>query len=91
MHFKLLTFKKLLFNIIQSFFIPCSLCGSGSAGRASPCQGGGRGFESRLPLQLFQEEPNNLKRSVLAKVKFRSKIKELWSRTIPVLSFCSKY
>jgi hypothetical protein len=26
------------------------ICGSSSAGRASPCQGEGRGFESRLPL-----------------------------------------
>src|SRR5258708_8417303 len=25
-------------------------CGRGSAGRASPCQGEGRGFESRRPL-----------------------------------------
>ena len=30
----------------------CELCGSGSVGRASPCQGEGRGFESRLPLQV---------------------------------------
>ena len=29
------------------------LSGSGSVGRASPCQGGGRGSESRLPLQIF--------------------------------------
>src|SRR6266550_745104 len=28
--------------------------GSGSAGRASPCQGEGRGFEPRLPLQFLQ-------------------------------------
>lgn len=27
-------------------------CGSGSVGRAKPCQGLGREFESRLPLQL---------------------------------------
>ena len=27
--------------------------GSGSVGRASPCQGEGRGFESRLPLHFF--------------------------------------
>ncbi len=26
-------------------------CGSSSVGRARPCQGRGRGFESRLPLQ----------------------------------------
>jgi hypothetical protein len=26
-------------------------CGSGSVGRAKPCQGLGREFESRLPLQ----------------------------------------
>ena len=28
------------------------MCGSGSVGRALPCQGKGRGFEPRLPLQL---------------------------------------
>ena len=27
-------------------------CGHGSAGRASPCQGEGRGFESRCPLHV---------------------------------------
>ena len=27
-------------------------CGRGSVGRASPCQGEGRGFESRRPLQF---------------------------------------
>ena len=27
-----------------------SICGHGSAGRAPPCQGGGRGFEPRCPL-----------------------------------------
>ncbi|GEM_PF-2286260 len=31
---------------------PSTICGSSSAGRAQPCQGWGRGFESRLPLQL---------------------------------------
>ena len=29
------------------------LCASGSVGRAQPCQGWGRGFESRLALFLF--------------------------------------
>ena len=29
------------------------LCGSGSVGRAPPCQGEGRGFESRLPLHGY--------------------------------------
>ena len=28
-------------------------CGSSSVDRAPPCQGGGRGFEPRLPLQLW--------------------------------------
>ena len=32
---------------------PPATCGSGSVGRASPCQGEGRGFEPRLPLQIF--------------------------------------
>lgn len=27
------------------------VCGNSSAGRALPCQGKGRGFESRFPLQ----------------------------------------
>ena len=30
-------------------------CGRGSAGRASPCQGEGRGFESRRPLHTFAQ------------------------------------
>ena len=49
-------------------------CGHGSAGRASPCQGEGRGFESRCPLHemtavdssaafsLFRSEESSLKR-----------------------------
>src|SRR5258707_11387621 len=32
--------------------------GSGSVGRASPCQGEGRGFESRLPLHFFALRPH---------------------------------
>src|SRR6476660_9147677 len=31
-------------------------CGSGSVGRASPCQGEGRGSESRLPLQFLADD-----------------------------------
>ena len=30
------------------------ICGHGSVGRAPPCQGGGRGFESRCPLQFIR-------------------------------------
>ena len=30
------------------------ICGHGSVGRAPPCQGGGRGFEPRCPLQLIR-------------------------------------
>ena len=30
------------------------LCGSSSVDRAPPCQGGGRGFEPRLPLHLYK-------------------------------------
>jgi hypothetical protein len=33
-----------------------STCESSSAGRARPCQGRGRGFESRLSLHLFSKE-----------------------------------
>ena len=29
------------------------LCGNSSVGRAQPCQGWGRGFESRFPLNFF--------------------------------------
>ena len=32
------------------------LCGSGSVGRALPCQGKGRGFEPRLPLHEILEQ-----------------------------------
>ena len=32
-----------------------STSGSGSVGRASPCQGEGRGFESRLPLHFLRQ------------------------------------
>ena len=41
-------------GVVRSRGSPGSLsnrCGRGSAGRASPCQGEGRGFESRRPLQ----------------------------------------
>ena len=34
----------------SSGFLECSLSESSSVGRARPCQGRGRGFESRLPL-----------------------------------------
>ena len=30
------------------------ICGHGSVGRAPPCQGGGRGFEPRCPLQFIR-------------------------------------
>jgi hypothetical protein len=30
-----------------------ALCGNSSVGRAQPCQGWGREFESRFPLQIF--------------------------------------
>lgn len=33
---------------MQTFF---SICENSSVGRASPCQGGGRGFESRFSLK----------------------------------------
>ncbi len=31
-----------------------SLCGNSSAGRAIPCQGIGREFEPRFPLQIYK-------------------------------------
>src|ERR687887_2324951 len=36
-----------------TILVVASSSGSGSVGRASPCQGEGRGFESRLPLHFF--------------------------------------
>ena len=35
-------------------FALCSRCGNSSVGRARPCQGRGREFESRFPLQIQQ-------------------------------------
>ena len=37
-----------LFSLILT-----TICGNSSVGRASPCQGGGREFESRFPLHFF--------------------------------------
>ena len=37
-------------NCIFAFFL--KICGSSSVGRAQPCQGWGREFESRFPLKL---------------------------------------
>ena len=34
------------------------ICGHGSVGRAPPCQGGGRGFEPRCPLQKSYSRGN---------------------------------
>ena len=36
-----------------------SNCGNSSVGRARPCQGRGRGFESRFPLRFFQNPVQN--------------------------------
>ena len=33
--------------------LPTKPCGNSSVGRARPCQGRGREFESRLPLMFF--------------------------------------
>ncbi len=38
---------------IQYVTIPSTQSGNSSVGRAQPCQGWGREFESRFPLQLF--------------------------------------
>ena len=35
-------------------------CGNSSVGRASPCQGGGREFESRFPLHIVCKFDVNL-------------------------------
>src|SRR3990167_1220174 len=42
---KLLTLNLLLYHT--------ALCGNSSVGRAQPCQGWGREFESRFPLKIF--------------------------------------
>jgi hypothetical protein len=34
--------------------IHCPVCGNSSVGRARPCQGRGREFESRFPLQILK-------------------------------------
>src|SRR5207249_4208087 len=52
----------------------CAACGSGSVGRASPCQGEGRGFESRLPLPSL---PAVARRGDVAKWLRRSSAKAL--------------
>ena len=50
--------KTLLFALPRHLAIKCDkkqwyiTCGSGSVGRALPCQGKGRGFEPRLPLHI---------------------------------------
>ena len=36
------------------------LSGNSSAGRARPCQGRGREFESRFPLQIVKKSPSTL-------------------------------
>ena len=36
------------------------LCGNSSVGRARPCQGRGREFESRLPLLIFPKDLSEL-------------------------------
>ena len=41
--------------------IEYNLCGSSSVGRASAFQAEGRGFESRLPLEIFSFEKLNSK------------------------------
>ena len=39
----------------SSHFINCR-CGNSSVGRAQPCQGRGRGFESRFPLHILNSQ-----------------------------------
>ena len=46
-------FKLRLASIRKLSYHTSSRCGHGSAGRASPCQGEGRGFESRCPLHCL--------------------------------------
>ncbi len=44
----------LLFGRIKKMFTFASLCENSSVGRAQPCQGWGRGFESRFSLSFFK-------------------------------------
>ncbi len=46
--------------------VVASSSGSGSVGRASPCQGEGRGFESRLPLHFLAREGDRTTRQSAA-------------------------
>ena len=41
-------------GVTSSNLVSPTICGHGSVGRAQPCQGWGRGFEPRCPLQIAQ-------------------------------------
>ena len=41
-------------GVTSSNLVSPTICGHGSVGRAQPCQGWGRGFEPRCPLQISQ-------------------------------------
>ena len=62
--------------------------GSSSAGRASPCQGEGRGFESRLPLQNLPPPPKEKKYPIL---RNQSKHLYLWGGAYLLKSTNSLY
>ena len=46
-----LTIWTLVGNRLMFYLAQCSACGCSAVGSASPCQGEGREFESRHPLQ----------------------------------------
>ena len=50
-HFFIKKVKKWVDKIIKINKIAPTQCGNSSVGRAQPCQGWGREFESRFPLQ----------------------------------------
>ena len=41
---------------LEKCFYKKKCCGNSSVGRARPCQGRGRGFESRFPLNILNRE-----------------------------------
>jgi hypothetical protein len=61
-------FPKFLTDSFES--VRCAVsCGNSSVGRARPCQGRGREFESRFPLQISAEAP--IERSGLLRLRHR--------------------
>ena len=46
-------------SLVSRSILNIKLCGNSSVGRAQPCQGWGREFEPRFPLQIHNPSLNN--------------------------------